>query len=67
VADADFVWTEDFTGVIIEHRRRWLAVILGCPCCAPTEILGPYNTRTQTAIALADHAEVFNVEGFIEH
>jgi hypothetical protein len=53
----DFVWTDGFTGVILKRRHRWLAVIPGCPCCVPTEVLGSYSTRTQAAIALAEEAE----------
>jgi hypothetical protein len=34
MADADFVCTEEFTGVITEHPRGWLAVIPGCSCCS---------------------------------
>ena len=41
-----FVVAEDFfTGVIIKRRRRWQAVVLGCPCCVPIENLGCYETR----------------------
>jgi hypothetical protein len=35
VANADFVRAEEFTGIIINRGRRWLALIPGCPCCAP--------------------------------
>jgi hypothetical protein len=64
VADADFVCADDFTGIIIKRRRRWLAIVPGCACCWPTEVLGAYRSRTQAAIALAEHAE-FN--GFTVH
>jgi hypothetical protein len=63
-ADADFVCSEEFIGIIIKRRRRWLAIVPGCACCSPTEILGAYRNRTQAAIALAEYAE-FN--GFTVH
>jgi hypothetical protein len=63
-ADADFVRAEEFTGIVIKRRRRWLAIVPGCACCWPTEILGAYRSRTQAAIALAEYAEV---NGFTVH
>jgi hypothetical protein len=63
-ADADFVWADEFSGIIIKRRRRWLAIVPGCACCWPTEILGAYRSRTQAAIALAEYTE-FN--GFTVH
>jgi hypothetical protein len=63
-ADADFVRAEEFTGIIIKRRRRWLAIVPGCACWAPTEVLGAYCSRTEAAIALAEYAE-FN--GFTVH
>jgi len=67
MADADLVCAEDFTGIIIKRRRRWLAIVPGCPCCAPTEILGRYATRTDAAIALAENADAYDVNGSVVH
>lgn len=65
VADVDLVWTEDATGLVIECRQGWLAIIFGCPCCFPTKILGSYSSRAQAAGAIAEM--VADVDGVIEH
>jgi hypothetical protein len=67
VADVDVVRAEDATGIIVERRQRWLAVIFGCPCgCGlSTKVLGSYSSRTQAAGAIADLAA--DVDGVIEH